>query len=220
VQRQPVPSSGVTAAGQPQRLSSWTAAGQLEPQPCWTAVLDTNCAEASGLRAAHWPLLSPRCFPPAVHCPHAHGAQPVVVVPYRIDIPAAWRVRVFPEISVERLRPYLRRPDHLGGDDALHPADVRVGGAALRGEHAQCSTPLPTDLLDLYQQLHARGASESSRRSASNACSPTSVAPTTWAATMPYTRQTSESALRCAAGTLLDAATYGSAGFIPATATA
>jgi hypothetical protein len=52
----------------------------------------------------------------------------------RIDIPAAWRV--FPEVSVECLRPYLRRPDHLGGavgDGALHPADV---GAALRGGFA------------------------------------------------------------------------------------
>jgi hypothetical protein len=33
---------------------------------------------------------------------------------YRLDNPAVWRV--FPEFNVERLLPYLHRPDHLGGD--------------------------------------------------------------------------------------------------------
>jgi hypothetical protein len=33
---------------------------------------------------------------------------------YLLDLPPAWRV--VPEFNVERLRPYRRRPDHLGGD--------------------------------------------------------------------------------------------------------
>ena len=38
---------------------------------------------------------------------------------YRIDVPSSWRV--FPEFNVERLRPYLRRPGHLGGDEDVGP---------------------------------------------------------------------------------------------------
>ena len=48
---------------------------------------------------------------------------------YRLDIPATWRV--FPEFNVERLRPYLLRPDHLGGDaDRRRRAGARGAGAA------------------------------------------------------------------------------------------
>ena len=43
---------------------------------------------------------------------------------YRLDIPAAWRV--FPEFNIERLRPYFRRPDSLGGD-AGPPPPVMIG---------------------------------------------------------------------------------------------
>jgi hypothetical protein len=43
---------------------------------------------------------------------------------YRLDIPATWRI--CPEFNVERLRPYLRRPDHLGGD--LPPPPLRWQG--------------------------------------------------------------------------------------------
>ena len=53
-------------------------------------------------------LLSPRWMGPfkVIACPAPNT--------YRLDIPASWRV--CPEFNVERLRPYLRRPDHLGGD--------------------------------------------------------------------------------------------------------
>jgi hypothetical protein len=45
---------------------------------------------------------------------------------YRLDIPAAWRV--FPEFNVERLRPYLRRPDSLGGDAGPPPPVTSADG--------------------------------------------------------------------------------------------
>jgi hypothetical protein len=45
---------------------------------------------------------------------------------YRLDIPAAWRV--FPEFNVERLRPYLRRPDSLGGDAGPPPPVIGADG--------------------------------------------------------------------------------------------
>ena len=35
--------------------------------------------------------------------------------------------RVFPEFNVERLRPYLRRPDHLGGDADAGPPPPEIG---------------------------------------------------------------------------------------------
>ena len=44
---------------------------------------------------------------------------------YRLDIPATWRL--FPEFNVERLRPYLRRPDHLGGDADAGPPPPEIG---------------------------------------------------------------------------------------------
>ena len=51
---------------------------------------------------------------------------------YRLDIPSTWRV--FPELNVERLRRYLRRPDHLGGDsDAGRPPPI--SGADGAPEH-------------------------------------------------------------------------------------
>ena len=50
---------------------------------------------------------------------------------YRLDIPASWRV--CPEFNVERLRPYLRRPDNLGGD--LPPPPSPVAGADGAAEH-------------------------------------------------------------------------------------
>jgi hypothetical protein len=45
---------------------------------------------------------------------------------YGLDIPAAWRV--FPEFNVERLRPYLRRPDSLDGDAGSPPPVIGVDG--------------------------------------------------------------------------------------------
>ena len=44
---------------------------------------------------------------------------------YRLDIPATWRI--FPEFNVERLRPYLRRPDRLGGDSDVGPPPPAAG---------------------------------------------------------------------------------------------
>ena len=44
---------------------------------------------------------------------------------YPLDIPATWRV--FPEFNVERLRPYFRRPDHLGGDADAGPPPPQIG---------------------------------------------------------------------------------------------
>ena len=44
---------------------------------------------------------------------------------YRLDIPATWRI--FPEFNVERLRPYLRRPDRLGGDSDAGPPPPAAG---------------------------------------------------------------------------------------------
>jgi hypothetical protein len=45
---------------------------------------------------------------------------------YRLDIHAVWRV--FPEFNVERLRPYLRRPDHMGGDSRPPPPVLGADG--------------------------------------------------------------------------------------------
>jgi hypothetical protein len=45
---------------------------------------------------------------------------------YRLDIPAAWRV--FQEFNVERLLPYLRRPDSLGGDAGPPPPVTSADG--------------------------------------------------------------------------------------------
>ena len=45
---------------------------------------------------------------------------------YRIDIPATWRT--FNEFNVERLRPYYRRSDHMGGGVGLPPPVVGSGG--------------------------------------------------------------------------------------------
>jgi hypothetical protein len=45
---------------------------------------------------------------------------------YRLDIPAAWRV--FPEFNIERLRPYFRRPDSLGGDAGPPPPVLGADG--------------------------------------------------------------------------------------------
>ncbi len=49
---------------------------------------------------------------------------------YRLDIPAAWRV--FPDVDVERLRPYLRRPDRLGGDVGPPPPAPGADGGPER----------------------------------------------------------------------------------------
>ena len=43
----------------------------------------------------------------------------------RLDLPATWRV--FPEFNVERLRPYLRRSDRLGGDSDAGPPAPAAG---------------------------------------------------------------------------------------------
>ncbi len=51
---------------------------------------------------------------------------------YRLDVPATWRV--FPEFNVERLRPYLRRPFHLGCDSDVGPPPL-VSGADGAPEH-------------------------------------------------------------------------------------
>ena len=42
-----------------------------------------------------------------------------------LDIPATRRV--FPEFNVERLRPYLHRPDRLGGDSDVSPPPPAAG---------------------------------------------------------------------------------------------
>ena len=61
-------------------------------------------------------LLSPRWM----------GPFKVLAIPapntYRLDIPATWRT--CPEFNVERLRPYLRRPEHLGEDVLVPPPPV------------------------------------------------------------------------------------------------
>ena len=61
-------------------------------------------------------LLSPRWM----------GPFQVLAIPapntYRLDIPATWRT--CPEFNVERLRPYLRRPEHLGEDVLVPPPPV------------------------------------------------------------------------------------------------
>ena len=49
---------------------------------------------------------------------------------YPLDVPATWRTCA--EFNVERLRPYLRRPDHLGGEAA---PPQQVIGADGRPEH-------------------------------------------------------------------------------------
>ncbi len=45
---------------------------------------------------------------------------------YSMDIPAAWRV--FLEFNVERLLPYLRHADHLGGDAVPPPPVLGADG--------------------------------------------------------------------------------------------
>jgi hypothetical protein len=66
-------------------------------------------------------LLSPRWMGPfkVLACPAPNT--------YRLDsdIPATWRI--CPEFNVERLRPYLRCPDHLGGDRPPPPSGGRGG---------------------------------------------------------------------------------------------
>ena len=53
---------------------------------------------------------------------------------FSLDIPATWRV--FPEFNVERLRPYLRRPDGLGGAGDSDPGPPPpVVGAEGSPEH-------------------------------------------------------------------------------------
>ena len=59
-------------------------------------------------------LLSPRWMGPF------RGLARTAPNTYRLDIPATWRI--FPEFNVERLRPYRRRPDRLGG-----PGDSDAG---------------------------------------------------------------------------------------------
>ena len=49
---------------------------------------------------------------------------------YRLDLLATWRTCA--EFNVERLRPYLRRPDHLGGEAASPPPVIGADG---RPEH-------------------------------------------------------------------------------------
>ena len=46
---------------------------------------------------------------------------------YRLAVPPAWRA--FDEFNVERLRRYVRRPFHLGGDSAEPPPEVGADGA-------------------------------------------------------------------------------------------
>ena len=49
---------------------------------------------------------------------------------YRLDLPATWPV--FHEFSVERLRPYLRRPGRLGGDSDVGPPPARTACPSAR----------------------------------------------------------------------------------------
>ena len=52
---------------------------------------------------------------------------------YRLDVTVTWRACA--EFSVERLRPYLRSPDHLGGTGAPPPrwsAPTRMTGQRRR----------------------------------------------------------------------------------------
>ncbi len=51
---------------------------------------------------------------------------------YRLAVPPTWRA--FDEFNVERLRRYVRRPIHLGGDSA-EPSPVVGDDGALRQEH-------------------------------------------------------------------------------------
>jgi len=74
------------------------------------------------LDTEHTPLPSRSLLSPRWMGPFKVLARPAPNT-YRLDIPATWRV--FPEFNVERLRPYRRRPAHLGGDpDAGPPAPV------------------------------------------------------------------------------------------------
>jgi hypothetical protein len=56
------------------------------------------------------------------------------------DLPTTWRV--VPEFNVERLRPYRRRPDHLGGDcghPSPRPLASRARMAGLSTKWRSCS---------------------------------------------------------------------------------
>jgi hypothetical protein len=45
---------------------------------------------------------------------------------YSLNIPAAWRV--FQQFNIERLLPYLCRPDSLGGDTGPPPSVIGADG--------------------------------------------------------------------------------------------
>ena len=66
-------------------------------------------------------LLSPRWMGPfkVLACPAPNT--------YRLDLPSSWRV--FNEFNVDRLRPYVRRPAHLGGEPDPPAPDVGADGA-------------------------------------------------------------------------------------------
>jgi hypothetical protein len=46
---------------------------------------------------------------------------------YHLDIPSSWRV--FEEFTIDRLRPYVRRPPHLGGETGPPAPVVGADGA-------------------------------------------------------------------------------------------
>jgi hypothetical protein len=82
------------------------------------------------LDTEHTPLPSRSLLSPRWMGPFKILASPAPNT-YRLDIPATWRTH--PEFNVERLRPYLRRPDHLGEDALVPPPPVL--GADGRPEH-------------------------------------------------------------------------------------
>ena len=73
-------------------------------------------------------LLSPRWMGPF------RGLARTAPNTYRLDIPATWRI--FPEFNVERLRPYRRRSDRLGGpgDSDAGPPPPAAGRRGARRE--------------------------------------------------------------------------------------
>ena len=78
------------------------------------------------LDTAHTPLPSRDRLSPRWMGPFRVLAQTAPNT-YRLAVPPTWRA--FAEFNVERLRRYVRRPIHLGGDSAEPPPVIGADGA-------------------------------------------------------------------------------------------
>jgi transposase InsO family protein len=130
------PGSGEAAAHLMARITAEVRALLQEQQDRRKAALDARRRDvqlAIGdevlLDTEHTPLPSRSLFSPRWMGPFTILAQTAPNT-YLLDLPPAWRV--VPEFNVERLRPYRRRPDHLGGDFGPPPP---IPGADGRPEH-------------------------------------------------------------------------------------